>query len=100
MSAPCTCTAYRRALNLAPDADSERVAAMVAAGIGQWQASRAVWGGEPLPPLTPAEVPGWVRLKTALRFPSLRMEAGSAESLPVALFCLLAAVCVVVAAVR
>jgi hypothetical protein len=94
----CTCANYR-GKTLGPDHDAERVAAMVTAGIDQWAASRAVWGGEPPPPMTAADVPAWVRLVTAVRLPWLRLEAGAvSDSLVIYLGCLFTLAAVVASA--
>lgn len=60
-AADCTCK----------DPDLHLLTALVAAGIPQPDASRALWGP---PPADPAGVRGWVRAQFVKRFPWLRLD--------------------------
>ena len=76
----CTCTA-----DLGRD-DTDRLRALVAGGMGQWEASRLLWGGVRAP-LEREAFAEWARASFMARFPWLRLPtvwpesgAGLAES--------------------
>lgn len=102
-TAACTCANFRGSV-LGPDHEAERVADLIVQGFGQMDASRIVWAPELLAvapsPVAPWDIAGWVRAQLVARLPWLRLEAGAAHPGAVWAFCILAAVCVLVAGGR
>ena len=64
VNAPCVCQ----------DDGADTLRQMIADGMGQWEASRRLWGPEA--PLVDAEATrAWVRAEFMRRFPWLRLDA-------------------------
>jgi hypothetical protein len=62
------------------DPDHERVLELMTFGYSQWDASRYVFAGEPLPaPTGPSGWREWVRASLQALFPDLRLEAGRVD---------------------